>query len=170
MNIPAEPENRRQQRTREIDLIAVSGRYRFRSSTARFCTAPLRSAPMVALRRLLVVSLMAVCLGGGAVFTAPTAAALGWGAIAVSVNTGKVGYSQGFNSALEAERAAIGLCSARDCRAVVNFTKGCGAVGQAPNASWATGVGRDSAGAQRAALISCSRYGPGCRVVGVACS
>jgi hypothetical protein len=125
---------------------------------------------MVALRRLLVVSLMAVCLGGGAAFTAPTAGALGWGAIAVSPDTGRVGYTKGFNSAVEAERAAIGLCNARDCRAVVNFTKGCGAVAQAPNASWASGVGRDGAGAQKVALISCSRYGPGCRVVGVSCS
>lgn len=125
---------------------------------------------MVALRRLLVTSLVAGCLGGGAAFTAPTAGALGWGAIAVSPDTGKVGYTKGFNSAIEAERAAIGLCSARDCRAVVNFTKGCGAVAQAPDASWAPGVGRDSAGAQRLALISCSRHGSGCRVVGVSCT
>lgn len=113
---------------------------------------------------------MALCLGAGAAVTAPTAGALGWGAIAVSPNTGKVGYTQGFNSAVEAERAAIGLCNARDCRAVVNFTRGCGAVAQAPNASWAPGTARDSAGAQRTALLACSRYGPGCRIVGVACS
>lgn len=125
---------------------------------------------MVALRRSLMVAAMAVGLGAGAAFTAPTAGALGWGAIAVSPNTGRVGYTQGFNSAVEAERAAIGLCNARDCRAVVNFTKGCGAVAQAPNASWSPGVARDSAGAQKTALISCSRYGPGCRIVGVSCS
>jgi hypothetical protein len=125
---------------------------------------------MVAPRRLLTISLVAGCLGGGAAFTAPTAGALGWGAIAVSPNTGRVGYTQGFMSAVEAERAAIGLCNARDCRAVVNFTKGCGAVAQAPDASWASGVDRDSAGAQKRALISCSRYGPGCRIVGVSCS
>jgi hypothetical protein len=125
---------------------------------------------MVALRRVLVIPLVAACLGGGAAYAAPTAGALGWGAIAVSLDTGRVGYTKGYNSAIEAERAAIGLCNARDCRAVVNFTKGCGAVAQAPNASWAPGVGRDSAGAQKMALISCSRHGPGCRVVGVSCS
>lgn len=125
---------------------------------------------MVTLRRLLVIPLVAGCLGGGAALTAPTAGALGWGAIAVSPNTGKVGYTNGFNSAVEAERAAIGLCNARDCRAVVNFTKGCGAVAQAPDASWAAGVDRESAAAQKRALISCSRYGPGCRVIGVSCS
>ncbi|WP_422744898.1 DUF4189 domain-containing protein [Mycobacterium sp. WMMD1722] len=124
----------------------------------------------VALRRLLAVPMVAAGLLGGAAITAPTAGALGWGAIAVSPNTGKVGYAQGYNSALDAERAAIGLCSARDCRAVVNFTKGCGAVAQAPNAAWASGVDRDNAGAQRMSLVSCSKYGPGCRVVGVACS
>ncbi|WP_082703133.1 DUF4189 domain-containing protein [Mycobacterium sp. IS-1496] len=125
---------------------------------------------MVALRRVLAIALVAGCLGGGAALTAPTAGALGWGAIAVSPDTGRVGYTQGFNSAVEAERAAVGLCRARDCRPVVNFTKGCGAVAQAPDASWAPGVGRDSASAQRFALISCSRYGPGCRMVGVSCS
>ncbi|MCK0172743.1 MULTISPECIES: DUF4189 domain-containing protein [Mycobacteriaceae] len=124
----------------------------------------------VALRRVLAVSLLAAGLTGGAAVAAPTAGALGWGAIAVSVNTGKVGYAKGFNSALEAERAAIGLCNARDCRTVVNFTKSCGVVAQAPNAAWASGVDRDIAGAQRMALMSCSRHGPGCRVVGGACS
>jgi hypothetical protein len=124
----------------------------------------------LALWRLLAAPLLAAGLIGVATGTAPTAGALGWGAIAVSPNTGKVGYSQGFNSALEAERAAIGLCNARDCRAVVNFTKGCGAVAQAPNAAWASGVDRDNPRAQKMALTSCSRYGPGCRVVGVACS
>lgn len=125
---------------------------------------------MVAARRLLAISLVAGCLGGGAALTAPTAGALGWGAIAVSPNTGKVGYTRGFMSAIDAERAAIGLCGARDCRAVVNFTKGCGAVAQAPDASWAAGMDRDSAGAQKRALVSCTRYGPGCRVIGVSCS
>jgi hypothetical protein len=125
---------------------------------------------MAVLRRLGVISLVAACLGGSAAVTAPAAGALGWGAIAVSPDTGRVGYTKGFNSAIEAERAAIGLCNARDCRAVVNFTKGCGAVAQAPNATWAPGVSRDSAGAQKLALISCSRNGPGCRVVGVSCS
>jgi putative alpha-1,2-mannosidase len=124
----------------------------------------------VALRRLLAVSMMAAGLIGGTGITAPTAGALGWGAIAISPDTGKAGYSQGFNSATEAEQAAVGLCKARDCRAVVNFTKACGAVAQAPNASWAWGWDYSSPGAQKKALISCSQYGPGCRVVGWICS
>lgn len=125
---------------------------------------------MVALRRWCAIPLVACSLGGSAVLTAPTAGALGWGAIAVSLNTGRVGYTQGFNSAIEAERGAIGLCNARDCRAVVHFTKGCGAVAQAPDSTWFPSVARDAASAQKLALISCSRYGPGCRVVGVSCT
>jgi Domain of unknown function (DUF4189) len=124
----------------------------------------------VALRRLLAVLLMAAGMIGGTAITAPTAGALGWGAIAISRDTGRVGYSQGFNSAIEAEQAAVGLCKARDCRPVVNFTKACGAVAQAPDASWAWGWDHDSAGAQKRALISCSQYGAGCRVVGWICS
>jgi hypothetical protein len=93
----------------------------------------------VALRRLLAVSLVAAGLFEGTGITAPTAGALGWGAIAISPDTGRVGYSQGLNSAIEAEQAAVGLCKARDCRAVVNFTKACGAVAHAVNTSWGWG-------------------------------
>ena len=60
----------------------------------------------VALRRLLAVLLVAAGLFGGTGITAPTAGALGWGAIAISPTTGRVGYSQGLNSAIEAEQAA----------------------------------------------------------------
>jgi ABC-type sugar transport system substrate-binding protein len=125
----------------------------------------------VALRRLLAVSLVAAGLFGGTGITAPTAGALGWGAIAISPTTGRVGYSQGLNSAIEAEQAAVGLCKARDCQAVVNFTKACGAVAQSiQNTSWGWGWDHSSTGAQNKALISCSQYGAGCRVVGWVCS
>ena len=69
------------------------------------------------------------------------------GAIAISPDTGRVGYSKGLNSAIEAEQAAVGLCKARDCRAVVNFTNACGAVAQAFNTSWAWGWDHNSTGA-----------------------
>jgi len=124
----------------------------------------------VAFRRLLVVLLTAAGLFGGTAVIAPTAGALGWGAIAISAEAGRVGYSKGLNSAVEAERAAIGLCKARDCRAVVNFTNACGAVAQSSNTYWAWGRDRTGAGAQRGALISCAQLGPGCRVVGWVCS
>lgn len=124
----------------------------------------------VGLRRLLPVVAVAAGLFGSAGITAPTAGALGWGAIAISADAGTVGYTKGMNSAVEAEQAAVGLCKARDCRAVVNFTNACGAVAQASNASWTWGRDRTSAGAQRSALITCSQYGAGCRVVGWICS
>src|SRR5689334_5244573 len=124
----------------------------------------------LALRRLLAVLLVAVGLFGGAGIAAPIAGALGWGAIAISPDTGRVGYSKGLNSAIEAQQAAVGLCKARDCRPVVNFTNACGAVAQSQDTSWAWGSDHDSTGAQKRALISCSQYGAGCRVVGWVCS
>ena len=124
----------------------------------------------LALRRLLAVLLVAVGLFGAAGIAAPIAGALGWGAIAISPDTGRVGYSKGLNSPIEAQQAAVGLCRARDCRAVVNFTNACGAVAQASDTSWAWGRDRSSAGAQNGALLSCSRYGTGCRLVGWVCS
>ena len=103
----------------------------------------------VALRRLLAVLLVAAGLFGGTGITAPTAGALGWGAIAISPTTGRVGYSKGLNSAIEAEQAAVGLCKARDCRAVVNFTKACGAVAQAFKTRPGDGAGTTAAPARR---------------------
>jgi ABC-type sugar transport system substrate-binding protein len=124
----------------------------------------------VALRRLLAVLLVATGLFGGTGINAPTAGALGWGAIAISPTTAKVGYSKGLNSAIEAEQAAVGLCKAPDCRAVLNFTNACGAVAQAFNTYWALGRDHSSTGAQNRALTLCSQYGTGCRVVGWICS
>ena len=124
----------------------------------------------VALRRLCAVLLAAAGLFGGTAITAPTAAALGWGAIAISPGTGRVGYSKGLNSAIAAQQAAVGLCKAPDCRAVLNFTNACGAVAQASNTSWAWGRDRDSVAAQQRALLTCSQYGTKCRVAGWICS
>src|SRR3954467_13122448 len=115
----------------------------------------------VAFRRLLAVLLVAAGLLSGTGITAPTAGALGWGAIAISPTTGTVGYSKGLNSAIEAEQAAVRLCKTRDCRAVVNFTKACGAVAQALNTAWGWGWDLSSSGAQNKALISCAQYGTG---------
>jgi hypothetical protein len=95
----------------------------------------------VALRRLLAVLLVAAGLVAGTGITAPTAGASGWGAIAISADAGRVGYSKGLSSASEAEQAAVGLCKARDCRAVVNFTNACGAVAQASNTFLGMGPG-----------------------------
>jgi hypothetical protein len=123
-----------------------------------------------ALQRLFPVLLVAAGLFGSTGIAAPTAGAYGWRAISISPDTGRVGYSQYLSSAIEAEQAAVGLCKARDCRAVVNFTNTCGAVAQAFNTSWASGCDHNSTCAQNRALISCSHYGGGCRVVGSICS
>jgi hypothetical protein len=122
------------------------------------------------LQRLFIALLVATLFGGTGI-TAPTAGAFAWwGAIAISPTTGKVGYSHYLNSAIEAEQAAVGLCKAQDCRAVVNFTNACGAVAQALNTSWGWGWDRNSTGAQNRALISCSQNGTGCRVIGWVCT
>ena len=66
------------------------------------------------------------------------------------LSTWQVGYSEGLNSSIEAEEAAVGLCKARYCRAVVNFTNACGAVAQAFNTS-GEGAGIAPAPARRTA-------------------
>lgn len=125
----------------------------------------------VVFRRVSAVTLVTAALCGGTAITAPTAGALGWGAIAISPSTGTVGYSSGRNSAVEAQQAAVGLCKVRDCQAVVNFTKGCGAVAQSTqNTEWGWGRDVTPAAAQRAALVSCNQRGKACRVAGWICS
>ncbi len=114
----------------------------------------------VALRRLLAVLMLAVGLFGGMGITAPIAGALGWGAIAISPDTGRVGYSKGLNSAADAQQAAIGLCNKRDCRAVLNFTNACGAVAQSRDTSWGWGQDHSSAGAANRALIHAVNTAP----------
>jgi len=122
-------------------------------------------------KRLLAVLLLATGLSAHTWIAPPIARALGWGAIAISPATGNVGYSQNLYSALVAEQAAIAVCNAFDCQAVVHFSSACGAVAQeAVNLSWGWGWDYSIIGAQNQALAGCSQFGAGCRVIGWTCS
>ncbi|WP_405492049.1 DUF4189 domain-containing protein [Nocardia sp. NBC_00511] len=51
-----------------------------------------------------------------------------YGAIALSVSTGRIGYSYDFSDSPSAQTSAMDHCSYGDCQIVARFTNGCGAI------------------------------------------
>lgn len=63
-----------------------------------------------------------------------------YGAIAISTQTGSVGYVINARTQASADTAAVAKCNATDCRTVSRFMNGCGAVAQSPvNLYWGWG-------------------------------
>ena len=91
-----------------------------------------------------------------------------WAAIAISVETGNIGYSYRQPSAGAAADAAEQHCDAGDCEAVVRVTNGCAAVAQAPNRAWGWAYARSLEEAKRAAERATP--GEGARALAYACS
>lgn len=91
-----------------------------------------------------------------------------WAAIAISPQTGNVGYAWDYPTAADAESGAIRKCNARDCQAVVNVTNGCAAVAQARNRAWGWGYAASRAAAQNQAIAGTP--GAGARILGWACT
>jgi hypothetical protein len=91
-----------------------------------------------------------------------------WGAIAISRQTGKTGYSYNYSSAAAAEARAVSECGVADCQTVVWFANGCGAVAQATDLSWGWGWGSSLSTAESYALAGTS--GNGARIVSWACT
>lgn len=91
-----------------------------------------------------------------------------WAAIAVSVDTGNIGYSVQYPSARAASDAAKNRCGAPDCQEVVRVSNGCAAVAQARNLAWGWAYAASLKGAKRAAVRATP--GRGARVLAYACS
>ncbi|MFI9506516.1 DUF4189 domain-containing protein [Nocardia sp. NPDC052566] len=71
-----------------------------------------------------------------------------YGAIAISFQTGNLGYAVNVTTPAEAGRLADEQCGGgRDCSAYVYFVNACGAVAEAPDGSlaWAWGVNKSDA-------------------------
>jgi serine/threonine-protein kinase len=105
--------------------------------------------------------------------TTPTvASAAQFGAIAYSTATGSHGFSYGYATRGQAERAALGNCAAYagDCQVLVYFYNACGAlaVGRHLGYGYAWNVRRSAARA--AALANCRVNDSGCQVVRWVCS
>jgi serine/threonine-protein kinase len=94
-----------------------------------------------------------------------------FGAIAYSPRTGADGWAKDHPSRRAAERAALSGCRehAEDCRAVVWFKNGCGALAiSAKVYGW--GWGTTQALADAEAMRACGKHASGCKVKRQVCT
>ncbi len=110
----------------------------------------------------------------GLVGTQNALANANYGAMAYSVSTGSHGYSYDYATPQQATNVAIRFCEqyaqAGDCKSLVVFKNGCGALARASDYSAGSGWGANRAAAESYALQSCQRYGPNCKVIRWVCT
>jgi hypothetical protein len=126
---------------------------------------------MMPIRSMITRVAVATALATGAtlVGAAPASASPNtWAAIAISVETGSIGYSYEQPSASAASSAAVSGCGASDCQEVIRVTNGCGAVAQAPNLAWGWAYAASLAEAKREAVRATP--GSGAQVLAHACT
>lgn len=127
---------------------------------------------MPPIRSFIARTAVASALAGAALIgTAVPASAApvdNWGAIAISVRTGNIGYAYDQPSAGSAVNAAVRKCGASDCQEIVRVANGCAAVAQAPNRAWGWGYGASRAAAEGAAISGTP--GRGARVLQWLCT
>jgi hypothetical protein len=126
---------------------------------------------MMPIRSTITRAAVAVALATGAMVlsAAPASAAPStWAAIAISVETGNIGYSYDQPSAAAASSAAVDGCDASDCQEVVRVTNGCAAVAQASNLEWGWAYAASLDQAERAAVRATP--GRGARVLARVCT
>jgi hypothetical protein len=126
---------------------------------------------MMAIRSTITRAAVTVALAIGATVAgaAPASAAPNtWAAIAISVQTGNIGYAYEQPSGGAAASAAVDKCNARGCREAVRVTNGCAAVAQARNLAWGWAYAASLEEAKRAAVRATP--GRGARVLAYACT
>ena len=92
-----------------------------------------------------------------------------YGAIAYSPSKGLYGYSYDYSSLQGAKYGAISRCHADDCKIVVWFKNGCGALATGTG-GYGSGWGTTLSGAKHEALKACSLYSPDCHIVRWVCT
>jgi len=126
---------------------------------------------MASIRSTITRAALGVALASGAMVlgAAPANAAPNtWATIAISVQTGNIGYSYDEPSAAAASAAAVDACGARDCQAAVSVTNGCAAVAQARNRAWGWAWAASLTEAERAAVRATP--GKGAKVLSHVCT
>jgi hypothetical protein len=126
---------------------------------------------MMPIRPVITRIAVTVALATGATVLGATPASAApntWAAIAISVQTGNIGYSYEQPSAGAAASAAVDECDARGCQAAVQVTNGCAAVAQARNRAWGWGYAASLEEAKQAAVRATP--GRGARVLAYTCT
>lgn len=126
---------------------------------------------MMSIRSTITRATVGVALASGVMVlgAAPASASPNtWAAIAISVETGNIGYAYEQPSGSAAASAAVDGCAASDCQEAVRVTNGCAAVAQARNLAWGWAYAASLDEAEREAVRSTP--GKGARVLAYACS
>ncbi|WP_247215656.1 DUF4189 domain-containing protein [Synechococcus sp. C9] len=97
----------------------------------------------------------------------PAHAQEAFGAIALSKQSSRFGYSYDWQSPSQASQKALQECGSADCRVVLTFNRGCGAVAEGVNRS-GLGTGKTRNLAEQAALQLCND--PSCKITVWACN
>jgi hypothetical protein len=94
-----------------------------------------------------------------------------FGAIAYSPRSGADGWAKDHPSRKAAETAALSACNkhAKDCRAVLWFKNGCGAIAVSAKA-YGWGWGTTQGLADTEAIKACSKHAKGCKVTRQVCT
>jgi Domain of unknown function (DUF4189) len=94
-----------------------------------------------------------------------------FGSIAYSPGSGAYGWAKDHLSREAAERASLAACRkrAKDCRNVLWFKNGCGALAVSAKA-YGWGWGSTQALADGEAIKACSKHATGCKVTSQACT
>lgn len=126
---------------------------------------------MMSIRSMITRTTVGVALASGVMVLGAAPASAGpnsWAAIAISVETGNIGYAYEQPSGAAAASAAVNGCDASDCQEAVSVTNGCAAVAQARNLAWGWAYAASLDEAEREAVRSTP--GKGARVLAYACS
>jgi Domain of unknown function (DUF4189) len=91
-----------------------------------------------------------------------------FGAIAYSQSNGRFGSSWGFS--FEAEERALSACNRTDCRPVLWFRNGCGALARARNGAYVTAWSSSMYEARRLVSNHCTREWGSCKLICSVCS
>jgi uncharacterized protein DUF4189 len=94
-----------------------------------------------------------------------------YGAIAYSVDTGDIGYSEQFASRAQAEQRARRECGKSDCEIAAWFYNSCGALAADDDRTWGGAQGSNEQRARQSAIARCAKEGgKNCQVIATRCS
>jgi hypothetical protein len=94
-----------------------------------------------------------------------------YGAIAYSVDSGAIGYSQTYGNQKQAEARAMKECGKSDCKVAVWYYNNCGALATDDDGDWGADRGNNEQQAGKAAIAQCTSVnGKTCKVIATYCS
>jgi hypothetical protein len=118
-------------------------------------------------QRMFVVAGALIC--GLAMQAAPASARDYYGAIAFSMDSGRVGWANDYGSRGAAENNAQSACGA-GCASVIWFRNACGAIATSSDHSYGTGWSTSRGAAESIAMGGCRKHASDCSIARWVCT